>query len=186
MSKVLIYIDGANFFYGIKSVNERYTDLNFDFSKYILNVLVKEGDEVLQIYYYNAPLKNLKGCSKLYSKQQSFFKRLRNTKKFKVILCKRQKRLNNLGEEFHMIKGDDIHLAVDLIKDIYEKKADKIILMSGDGDFEPAIKLAKDKNKIVNLCYFENSISKNIYNITNEKFLVNKKILNKYLYRWKK
>ena len=39
MSKILIYIDGANFYYGIKSINDKYTDLNFDFEKYINNVL---------------------------------------------------------------------------------------------------------------------------------------------------
>ncbi len=184
--KVLVFIDGANFFYGIRSIRSKYSDLNFNFEKYIKNEILKEADELLNVFYYNAPLKNLGGNNNLYAKQQRFFIKLEKTEKFKVILCKRQKRLNERGEEFHVIKGDDIHLAVDLVRCLYETEVDKIILMSGDGDFKPAIRLAKEKDKIVNLCYFKDNISKNIYNITNQKYLIDKRILNKYFYRWKK
>ena len=183
MSKILIFIDGANFYYGIREINKKYSDLRFNFERYIKEELLEKDDELLKVYYYNAPLKYKKEQGDLYSNQQRFFKKLETTKNFEVVLCRRQKRFDNNKKEYHIIKGDDIHLAVDLVKGVYETKVDKIILISGDGDFEPAIKLAKEKDKIVNLCYFEKGISKNIYNITNQKYLINKKILNKYFVR---
>ena len=180
--KVCVFIDGANFYYGLKTIDPKFTDFNFDFEKYTKSI-INEDDELVNVFYYNGVLKRIEGKEEIYNKQQSFFKRLRNTDKFKVVLCRRQKRLDDLGEEYHIIKGDDIHLAVDLVKCIYEERCDKIILISGDGDFEPAIILAKEKNKIVNLAYFEKNISKNIYNISNQKFLIDRKISRKYYYR---
>ena len=180
--RVCVFIDGANFYYGLRGIKENYTDTHFDFSSYI-HSLLDNDDELVSVHYYNGVLKRIKGKERIYNKQQSFFKRLRNTNKFKVILCRRQKRLNENGEEYHIIKGDDVHLAVDLVKCVYENDCDKIILMSGDGDFEPALHLAKEKNKIINIAYFENNISKNIFKISNQKFLITKKITNKFFYR---
>ena len=183
--KVCVFIDGANFYYGLRGINKRYSDLKFDFSQYVTSLIGKE-EILVKVFYYNAPLKNLKNKSVLYSRQQSFFKRLRNIPKFKVILCRRGRRVNDSGEEFHIIKGDDIHLAIDIAKVVYENVCDKVILISGDGDFEPAIRLVKEKGKVINICYFKDNISKNIFNISNNNFLIDKKICNKYFYRNKK
>ena len=183
MSKTIIFIDGANFYGGIKNIKSNYSDLNFDFEKYINEKILEDGDELLKVYYYNSPLKNLKGKEELYSNQQRFFENLKHIKKFKVILCKRQKRFDINKNEYFIIKGDDVYLARDFTKCLYETNVKKIILFSGDGDFEPIIKLAKEKEKIVNLVYFKNYTSKNILNITNKKFLITRHILNKYFCR---
>src|SRR4030042_6318364 len=55
MERVSIFIDGENFLYGMKSINPRYTDFNFDFKKYI-DCLTK-GRKLIDIYYFIAPLK---------------------------------------------------------------------------------------------------------------------------------
>ena len=57
MSKILIFIDGANFYYGIREINKRYSDLRFNFERYIKEELLEKDDELLKVYYYNAPLK---------------------------------------------------------------------------------------------------------------------------------
>ena len=33
--RVCVYIDGANFYYGLKTIDKRYSDIFFDFEKYI-------------------------------------------------------------------------------------------------------------------------------------------------------
>lgn len=53
--RVSIYIDGANFVYGIKSLNQKYSDYHFDFENYIRMIVGK--DKLVNVFYYNASLK---------------------------------------------------------------------------------------------------------------------------------
>ena len=56
------------------------------------------------------------------------------------------------------IKGDDVHLASDLIKGSYEDLYDAAIVVSGDEDFVPAIKIARaNKKKIINAFFPKSS-----------------------------
>ena len=91
MERVSVYIDGANFFGGLITLNEKYTDTKFDFENYILDALGKR--ELIKIYYYNASLKQQIN-PEIFQKQQKLFERLRKIEKFNVVLCKRQKRQN--------------------------------------------------------------------------------------------
>jgi len=119
--RICVYIDGANFFHGIKTINKNYSDLSFDFEKFINQITKKY--KLIQIYYYNAPLKE-KYNKWIYWEQMRFFSRLRKIPKFKLILCKRQKRLNDNNEEYFVIKGDDIHLSLDMLRDACKNKYD--------------------------------------------------------------
>lgn len=181
--KVSIYIDGANFFYGVKSISSKYSDFKFDFERFV-NFITK-NEKLVTVYYYNASLKqNLN--SSLFKAQQQFFERLRKIPNFNVILCKRQRRTNDDGSESYTIKGDDIHLAIDMLKDACENNYDKAVLVSGDGDFSPLVKYVKNRNKIVDNYYFADNVSFDLLKECNNSFLINKKIVNKNFYRYKK
>ena len=132
MKKICVYIDGANFYGGLTSINKRFSDTKFDFQNYI-NYLIKK-DKLIRIYYYNALVKK-KINAKIWEKQTNLFNRLRKIPKCKVSLCTRKSRLNILGEEYHTIKGDDIFLALDMIEDCYNNTFDKVILINCGGDF---------------------------------------------------
>ena len=179
--KVCVFIDGANFFYGVRSVSKRYSDMSFDFENYIYS-LINEEDQIINIFYYNGSLKKTKGFENLFEKQQKFFKRLQKIKNFKVILCKRYKRRKE-EKETYTIKGDNIQLTVNILECSYENICDKFILISGDGDFTPVIKHLKSKNKLIEICYFKESISNKLLKQFEYKNLINKKILNKNFYR---
>ena len=140
MIKVSVYIDGANFFGGLRTINKYYTDYKFDFEKFVKKIVGKR--KMVSVYYYNASLKQQIN-PRIFAKQQSLFKRLRQTKNFKVVLCKRQRRQNQEGNHYYTIKGDDIHLAIDMLRDAYECKYDTAILVSGDGDFAPLVRYVK-------------------------------------------
>ena len=151
----------------------------FDFEK-----LVKEicrGDEIIKVNYYNASLKRRLNINK-WEMQQKLFNRLRKLKKFKVILCKRQKRLNELDEEFYSIKGDDIHLAIDMIMDATKNKYDGCVLVSGDGDFVPLIRAVKLLKKDVEICSFEKICSYALIRKNRFRF-IDKRLANKCFYR---
>lgn len=182
IKRVCVYIDGANFYGGLTSINKRFSDTKFDFEKYI-NYLTG-NDSLVKIYYYNALIKK-KINEKIWKKQKDFFDRLRKIPKCKVSLCKRKSRLNILGEEYHTIKGDDIFLALDMIEDCYNDKLDKIILISGDGDFTELLKRIKKKGKEIEICYFEKCVSEILLNKADNIRLINKKIANKFFYRGK-
>jgi uncharacterized LabA/DUF88 family protein len=178
--RVSIYIDGANFFHGVRSINKKYSDTKFDFEKFI-NKITK-NEKLISIYYYNAPLKqNLN--QNIYKKQQKFFQRLKKIPNCNVIMCKRQKRYDNDGNEYHTIKGDDIHLAIDMLRDAYKNKYDKAILISGDGDFAPVVKYVKKEGKTVINYYFEGNLSRALADECQISILINKKIVNKFFYR---
>jgi uncharacterized LabA/DUF88 family protein len=180
--KISIYIDGANFVYGIKTVNNRYNDFMFDFEKLAKEICKR--NELVKVNYYNASLKRKLNINK-WERQQKLFNRLRKLKKFEVILCKRQKRLNNLDEEFYSIKGDDIHLAIDMIMDATKNKYDKAVLISGDGDFTPLLRAIKTLNKEVEIYTFKEVCSDAL--IKKNKFtFINKKLINKCFFREEK
>jgi uncharacterized LabA/DUF88 family protein len=180
MARVSVYIDGANFLYGVRSINKRYTDFKFDFEKFIKHIV--SNRELIQVYYYNAPLKLTKD-PELAKQQQRFFSRLRNTDKFKVILCKRQRRIKDDGQEVFTIKGDDIHLAIDMLKDACENKYEDAILISGDGDFTPLVKYVREKGKRVENYHFFGNISLDLIRECNTNAIIDKKIVNKYFFR---
>lgn len=180
--RICIYIDGANFVYGIKTLNKRYSDFMFDFEK-LAKEICREN-QLVKVNYYNASLKRKLNINK-WERQQKLFNRLRKLKKFNVILCKRQKRLNKLDEEFYSIKGDDIHLAIDMIMDATKDKYDKSILISGDGDFAPLIRAVKTLKKNVEIYSFKEICSGALMKKNKFRF-IDKKLANKCFYRKKK
>ena len=180
--RISVYIDGANFVYGIKTINERYSDFMFDFGKFIKEV--SKGNELVKANYYNASLKRKLNIDK-WERQQKLFNRIRELKNFEVILCKRQKRLNSSDEEFYSIKGDDIKLAIDMIMDAHKNKYDKVVLVSGDGDFAPLVRAIKSLGKEIEIYAFEEICSNALIRKTNFKF-IDRKLANKCFYREKR
>ncbi|MAH47589.1 hypothetical protein CMI37_17340 [Candidatus Pacearchaeota archaeon] len=69
VKRVCIYIDGANFYGGLTSLNKNFSDLNFDFENYI-KFLCKQ-DKLVKIYYYNAHVKK-KINDKIWAKQKIY------------------------------------------------------------------------------------------------------------------
>ena len=154
----------------------------FDFEK-LAKEICKE-DELVKVNYYNASLKRKLNLNK-WEKQQKLFNRLRKIKKFEVILCKRQKRLNKLDEEFYSIKGDDIHLAIDMIMDASKNNHDKAILISGDGDFAPLVRAVKTLKKEIEIYTFKDICSDALIKKNNFTF-IDKRLVNKCFYREEK
>jgi len=183
VERVSIYIDGANFVYGMKFLNPKYSDYHFDFESFIKKIVGK--NDLIDIFYYNASLKQAINPRR-FKEQQKLLARLRKITKFKVVLCKRQKRFNKDDEEYYAIKRDDINLALDVLNDAWENKYDKVILFSGEGDFAPLLKYVKNKNKKVEVISFGELASRNLLNEADEFSFINKKIANKFFFGGKK
>lgn len=178
--KISVYIDGANFVYGLKTLHPKYSDYHFDFKSFIKKVVGR--NQLVKIFYYNASLKQ-KINPRRFKEQQKLFSRLRKIPKCNVILCKRQKRFGKDDEEYYTIKGDDINLALDMLNHAWEDKYDKAILISGDGDFVPLVKYVKSKNKQIEVISFEEITSRNLIKEVGRCKFITKKIANKFFWR---
>ena len=139
----------------LKNLFRSEKPMNFNFEKFV-SYLVR-GRELINVFYYNAPLdrnKNEEG----YRKQQRFFDMIRKLPKFNLVLCRMQKRkIDNIV--IYEVKEDDIHLAVDMVKLAYENAYDTAVLVSTDGDFVPAVEAVKGKVKKVENTGFDKKFS---------------------------
>jgi len=108
--RVCIFIDGSNFYHCLR---KDFGDVNVGFQK-LSQELCNKDRRHIRTYYYNAPLDMSRDKEK-YGKQQKFFETLRKTPNFKVVLVRLQKRKLD-GKVYYAVKGDDIHIAVDMVR----------------------------------------------------------------------
>ena len=179
MKRISIFIDGNNFYHGLRSLYGKDKSLKkFNFEKFV-NYLIKKN-KLIEIFYYNAQLDKSKNMDKFFS-QNEFFERLKQIPKLNLRLCKLLKRkLPHLKEYYYVLKEDDIHMAVDIVEGACDDKFDIAILISGDGDFVPAVKSVRNRNKKVINIYFKKSSSRNLKNNCDKSIEINKKILDEF------
>ena len=165
--RVAIFIDGSNFYHSVRDTFSLH-DNQINFPKLI--EILRNGRLLLGVYYYNAPL-DIKFNKEVYWKQQKFFADLRKTPALHIILAHMRKTEHD-GKVFYSVKGDDIHLAIDMVSFAYENLYDTAILVSGDGDFEPAVKRAQKLGKKVENAYFSISRSSLLKQVCNKSMLL--------------
>src|SRR3989344_6284373 len=144
MKRVAVFIDGNNFYFGLRKLYGKDKSLkNFDFQSFA-NFLAGEG-KVVGIYYYNAQL-DREFNPKKFQSQKEFFSELRKIPNFHLVLCRLLKRnITRTNKFYYIIKEDDINMAVDMVENAYEDNFDIAILVSGDGDFVPAVRSVKKR-----------------------------------------
>ncbi|MBU0898432.1 MAG: NYN domain-containing protein [Nanoarchaeota archaeon] len=173
--RIMIFIDGSNFYHGIKENIKGVKEKDIDFQK--LGKLIAGKRKLIRIYYYNAPLDRTFNQEK-YKKQQQFFDKLGKTPNLKLILVRMQKRKLD-GKIYYVVKGDDIHIATDMIVLASKNAYDTAVLVSGDGDFVPAIKAVQELGKQVENCYFKTGHSWHLRQTCDKSFLMDNNMLKK-------
>jgi len=158
--RVMIFIDGSNLYYILKDFYGKKLassdpSVNLNFKRFIEKI--GKDRKLIRTYYYNAIL-DRSFDKERYMKQQKFFENLRAIPDFEVIMCRMQKNIVN-GRAEYSVKGDDIHIAVDMVRLAFTNAYDTAILISSDGDFVPAIKAVKEIGKRVENIGFPNKFS---------------------------
>lgn len=166
--RVMIFIDGSNFYHSLRDTFD-FHDNQIDFRK-LVDIL--KGERLLiGVYYYNASLD--RGYNKeVYFKQQKFFSELRAIPGFHVILTNMRKIKKPDGTFEFSVKGDDIYLGIDMVSYAYEDTYHTAILVSGDGDFAPAVKRVQKLGKKVENAYFSVSRSSLLKQVCNRSTLL--------------
>jgi len=179
MERVSIFIDGNNFYYGLRKLFGPEKSLKrFDFKNFG-DYLADDG-KVSRIFYYNAQL-DQKFDSKTFKSQKDFFTKLRKIPNFNLVLCKLLKRnVKGTDKVYYIIKEDDIHMAVDMVDGAANDSFDTAVVVSGDGDFVPAVKSVKRRGKKVINVYFKGSSSRNLKDHCDKSLELSKRLLEKF------
>jgi uncharacterized LabA/DUF88 family protein len=174
--RVIVFIDGSNFYHGLKrNCSAKTGDFkDIDFGKFVSKIIGNR--KLIRTYYYNASVDQEKDPEK-YRKQRQFFEKLRRIPNFKVTLVRLQKRIID-GQTSYAIKGDDIHLATDLIVLAYNNAYDTALIISGDADFIPAIKAVQEKGKQVENHYFRQGGSFQLRQECNHSVQITEELVN--------
>ena len=177
MKRVAVFIDGNNFYFGLRKLYGKNKSLkNFNFQSFA-NFLAGEG-RVIGIYYYNAQL-DREFDSQKFKSQKEFFTKLKSIPNFHLVLCRLLKRnITGTNKHYYIIKEDDIHMAVDMVDGSADNTFDTAVLVSGDGDFVPAVLSVQRRNKKIQNVYFKGSSSRSLKNHCNQSLELTKEFLN--------
>ncbi|MEE9519338.1 MAG: NYN domain-containing protein, partial [bacterium] len=135
--RVVVFIDGSNFYHGLHGA---FGKANVEYHQ--LGRLLAGQRELVQVYYYVAPLNENMGKDNFIN-QQRFLEHLRRTPKVTVRLGRFSRRETkydvtcsnlNCGEDFilrkvaYVERGVDVYLVVDMIRFAYENLYDVGVL----------------------------------------------------------
>ena len=155
--RVAIFIDGSNFYHGLRAMFQR-SDVDFE----RLSKKLCSDRKHVRTYYYIVPL-NQKENPQAYSQQQKFFSYLDRVPYLERRLGRLVRRRQELEcphckqkfqRDFHLEKGVDVKIAMDMLDMAVKKIYDIAILVSGDGDFSNAIRAVKEQGLSVENAYF--------------------------------
>lgn len=142
--KVIFYIDGFNFYFGLKSKKwKRYYWL--DIVKFC-SLFLKPHQELLEVHYFSAIPTSNKGKQE---RQDLFFSANRLNRKFNLHLGKFLKKTQTCKScaapyISYEEKETDVHIATNMIRDVVLKKCTLSILISADSDLIPPIDCIKE------------------------------------------
>lgn len=139
--KVNVYIDGFNFYFGLKSKRwKKYYWLDI---VQFFESLMKQGQVLENVYYFTA---SQKSKSKK-ERQDLLFQANKQNPKFKLVYGKFLFKKMKLDGKIHRIpeeKQTDVNIATYMIGSVVKKQCDISILVSGDSDLMPPIKLIRE------------------------------------------
>ena len=146
--RAMVFIDGNNLYFGLKKNVGNY---NLNYGKFIQKV--SEGYELIRAYFYTALFRR-EDDEILHVNQQKFLTYLMEVPYMQVVTGRIERR----GEEL-VEKGVDVQFAVDLVRFGTGRLYDVAILITGDGDYAPAVEAVKDMGMNVENAFFPNEAS---------------------------
>ena len=145
-ARSIVYVDGFNFYYGmVRDTEWKWLDLQRYFE------LVRPHDDIQEVHYFTSEV-----VGRARERQSTYLRALATRPmvtthlgrfKGKTLTCRVRacayggaRRYRGLEE-----KETDVALSVTLIDDIYRDRADRFIIVSGDSDLLPALRLVRER-----------------------------------------
>ncbi|MAG01858.1 NYN domain-containing protein [Candidatus Pacearchaeota archaeon] len=177
MERGVILLDGGYF---NRTLKDFFQIEKIDYLKLSKNIINDLDLSNLRTYYYHSLPIVRKGNiddKRRFSVMQRFLSELKRLPRFEVKLGK----LQLIGGQFRQ-KMVDVLMSIDIIKKSLNDEIKHIIIIAGDSDFIPAIKMAKDHDKIVHLFYHPSSVHNALLDEVDELHPITKDLIE----RWKK
>ncbi len=159
LKKAMVFIDGNNLYFGLKKNIGNY---NLNYGKFIRELT--SGHDLIRAYFYTAVFKR-EDDDKLFNGQQKFLSYLQEVPFMQVMPGRIEKRGDELVE-----KGVDVRLAIDLVRFGANRLYDVAYIVSGDGDYAPAVNAVKDMGLNVINCFFTDEASTHLKHVC-DKFI---------------
>jgi uncharacterized LabA/DUF88 family protein len=174
--KVAVFIDGGYLSAVLRDYfQEAPTDL-FKLSEELCN-----GCERFRTYYYNCPPyqsgRPTPDEQRRKSEMDKLLYNLRRLPRFEVRLGKLRK-TGNPSRPFEQ-KGVDVLLSIDLTQLSANRTIDHAVLISGDSDFCPAVRVAKENLTIVKLVYHPRQVSDDLFDICDERIPITQDLISR-------
>ena len=140
--KVIVYIDGFNFYYGLKKDRKWRRYYWLDVVKFFEKFMKTDQDLVCVKYFSARPENHDK-----FLRQNAFFQANQENPKFQLILGKYLRKTikcYNCGFliQTYEEKESDVRIATQIVNDANNHNCDVAIVVSADSDMIPAIELA--------------------------------------------
>ena len=160
--RAIVFVDGNNWYHNVKSLVAKPRGISFE---KLGRLICERFDlELIEVRYYNS-VPDIDLGEENYYKHMVFLAGLKkkgvivNTRKLKVINSggngrSADSKLRSKGAKLRVEKGVDVKIAADMIDFSLVKKAcDVCILISGDADFLPAMKVIKRQgHEVITTC----------------------------------
>lgn len=141
--KVIVYVDGFNFYYGLKNKGWKkfyWLDVVKFFER-----MMNNNQILVEVNYFSARPHDVIASKK----QDLFFSANKINPKFHLILgtyLKKRKNCPICGGEFQTYeeKETDVRIATQMINDVYKKRCDITIIVSADSDMVPSVEVIRE------------------------------------------
>ncbi|NQV00880.1 MAG: NYN domain-containing protein [Parcubacteria group bacterium] len=174
--KVVIYIDGSNFYKYLKNKEINFPKgVKFDFNKFI-SFLIGERKLISKRYYIGIArnIDNSEDSKRIVSGQQKFLSKIEN----EGFVIKRGRIMYDDGKIRE--KGTDIKIAVDLVIGAVNNIYDTVILVSSDTDLIPAMNYVKYRKKKIEYVGFSHAPSLGMQKHSDFSILLRPDDINKF------
>ncbi|KAA6315451.1 6-hydroxy-3-succinoylpyridine 3-monooxygenase HspA [termite gut metagenome] len=148
--KVIVYVDGFNFYYGLKDKSLKdhkwkkfyWLDMVAFFEK-----MITDKQELIAVNYFSARPHDTDSSKR----QELFFSANKLNPKFHLILgryLKKPIKCKYCGNTIHSYeeKETDVRVATQMINNVQKGNCDITIIVSADSDIIPAVELIRDIN----------------------------------------
>ncbi len=173
MNKVLVIIDGSNFYHGSKKLCPEVHLTNFEYRKFVEELIGIKNPRVL---YCVGEIKREQGNKKaegMYAQQQSLFYNLekQGIEVYKGFMLKSDGKYHE--------KGVDVKMAVEIASGALKNEYSECFLVSSDTDIIPAILEAKKVKKKIIYVGFENKLSRAMVRNCIKTIVIKRKMIQK-------
>jgi uncharacterized LabA/DUF88 family protein len=143
--KAIVFVDGNNWYHNVKSVVAKPRAI--DFRKLAFMIAGHFDLNVSEVRYYNS-VPDIELGDDNYYKHMVFLAGLKN--KGLVVNTAKLKKIRVNGKTLRVEKGIDVMITTDMIsKTLLDNECECCVLISGDSDFVPAMRLIKNAGKEV-------------------------------------